>query len=152
LSCFTPWGKKKISAIVEEQAGWVKNHVGRLDYLDGHHHVHLYPGVFGVCRKVCTHYGIRFRLIYDKSFKSNFVLASRAKMFASKAEYFECLYLGERDLENEDHLLQKIGNSAGLPVAIHPATYNDFDENNVKDHFIEGRVEQFSLLKKVLKI
>lgn len=152
LSAFVPFLRKKLFSQVMSQAKWVQGHFGRLDYLDGHHHIHLYPGILGATQKISGQLHIPFRVILDKSFKSNFLLGLWAKINSNNKDYFECLYLSMSDLEDMQTLERKVRNSLGLPVAIHPATKNDFIENKVDDHFIEGRVYQFQRLKDVLKI
>jgi len=152
LRTILPSGRKRLFEKVSGQADWVRKQFGRLDYLDGHHHIHLYPGILGTTQKVASQFQVPFRIISDTSFRSNFALGEWAKLVSKKTAYFECLYLGLNDLSNDTKLKQKIENEKGLPVAIHPATQNDFAENKVDDHFIEGRVYQFLRLKEALKI
>lgn len=143
---------EKIASILEQQAQWVKNHVGQLDYLDGHHHIHLYPGILGASKKLCSDLGIPFRVVADKRFKSNFTLAMFAKSRSHQSEYFECLYLSKEEHEDKNLLREKLNKSKGQLIAIHPATREDFIENGVMDQYIAGRVCQFSQLKAILEI
>lgn len=152
LSCLWPPQRRRLFSELALQVGWVEHHCGRIDYLDGHHHIHLYPGIFGICRSVCNKKGIPYRVVRDCSFKTNFILSLWSKVAGRRNEYFECLYLVEKDLKCEAALLKKISKKRGNPIVIHPSSRDDFREVQVKDHYSAERVREFNLLKGALKI
>ncbi len=141
---------QKISIEINQQVDWVRKHIGRLDYLDGHHHIHLYPGVLKASQAVAAYNQIPLRVVTDSSFKSNYGLALWAKWALKKSDYFECLYLNQNDIETDRNLRAKALNTQELPVAVHPATRNDFAENKVADLLSADRVIQFEKIKSAL--
>lgn len=115
--------------------------------VDGHHHVHLIPGLSSAIQKFAAESGIqRFRLMVDRAH-----LPSRLQTWLSPSartdlKYEACYYLRPRDLKSSFKFSSKTG--LGHTLLVHPALYDDFAEAGMTDSLRAGRVIE---LQKILE-
>ncbi len=123
-------------------------------YLDGHHHIHLVPGILSVLAKNIKSIGIdTVRIPYDPGhWLSRFlvlnVLALSVRVRLKKYGFnsLPCFYPKEADFLDLGRLRTRLARHAHSEVIVHPARANDFLEQGVQDSYSEGRVREYRAL------
>ena len=128
-------------------------------YLDGHHHIHLTPGILESLTDLLATSDIReIRLPYDPrlwltgkwplnllSLRLKTVLSRKG--FSSRPFY----YPSTSDFMDQGFLRTKLSKTvAGTEVIIHPANSNDASVWEFPDSYVEGRVTEYRALKMLL--
>lgn len=149
-----------ISGELERQLGVLKSHGVRVEHLDGHHHVHIFPFVSSALREPLEKHGIdRVRLPYDKRlwqttrFPLNVLsLLARSKFLKSGFISYPFLYPSAKDFRSEPSLALKMSSLMDTELIVHPAHSDDFDEFGVDDPLRKERVREYEFLKAMFPI
>lgn len=126
-------------------------------YLDGHHHIHLTPGLLAAVADVLREQGIdEVRIPYDPALWTSRkaainVLALLARGAASRAglRYRRCLYPSMADFLDHGKLRAKIARRPEAEIIVHPATEDDFERYGVADSYAAGRATEYLALRMV---
>ncbi|MGZ7081317.1 MAG: ChbG/HpnK family deacetylase, partial [Thermoanaerobaculia bacterium] len=125
----------------------------RASYLDGHHHIHIVPGVTAAIADILAERGIRdVRLPYDPSLWFSRLapvnvlsLALRRTLDARGLRYRRCLYPLKRDFLDFARLRARI--APDVEVIVHPADEDDFAKYKVDDRYSADRVIEYRALR-----
>jgi predicted glycoside hydrolase/deacetylase ChbG (UPF0249 family) len=114
--------------------------------LDGHHHVHLVPGVYLAIKNLLPLRNIQFlRTMVDWHHIFTYLQTIYFKFFLydkfSHVELFPCGYLLNNNLKKIQRKIKKHKH-----LITHPAKYNDFNLIGIKDKLRAFRVEQYKFL------
>lgn len=120
-------------------------------YLDGHHHIHLFPGVFKAILPVLKTTKIKtIRTVLDLKNPSPkklvlFVLSKflKSRLLRAGFKTLPCYYPEISDITQKNFSFI----SVPTEVIIHPALEMDFEALKIKDSYQVGRVAEFSRLK-----
>jgi len=126
----------------------------KLDYLDGHHHIQITPGLFVEIQDLIKAEGISMvRLPYDPAlkFSGKLPLLIFSKLMESdvKAAGFRTMKVFYPQLIHfQDHglLRSKINENPEAEVIVHPAAQNDIDTLEFPDAYTDGRVREYHAL------
>ncbi len=143
-----------------EVSGEIEAQLGRLlalgfpvEGVNGHHHVHLLPGICGPLQTVMLRHGVKKLLMLDDSGHRPSYLQTRVFRLLGglKAgiEPVHCGYLLARDLTSQRDFFRKVENGK-LPLLVHPALWNDFAECGVTDPLREARVRELKSIVEYL--
>lgn len=119
----------------------------KVQYVDGHEHVHIFPGVLRAAAPVLAEFGItQMRLPYDRRlwFTRLFPLAlmsllNKKEMLRHRLHFRNFLYPQARDWKDPERLRKLIAASPHTEIVAHPAL-TDLQGDNL------GRREQFDRL------
>ncbi len=126
----------------------------RPDHLDGHHHVHLWPGVLGRVALLARAAGIRrIRVPADPSLwrtrKLPLLLLSvfaRARLLDLGFECAPCFYPQPWHFRSPGRFAADLERRPGHEVIVHPADDDDFGSRGVADSYRSGRVAEFQAI------
>lgn len=135
--------KSDLEDEINNQVDDLLNLAGRVDYLDGHIHRHLYPRVIPILSKISKIRNLKIRVIKDPSHIGSYILGAISDFYLNNNQVFYCNYLVPKDLKDERFIIQKLQDS--LPLVIHSTTDNSLLG------FDKFRYEQYVVLKRVLK-
>ena len=129
-----------------------------ITYLDGHHHIHLLPGLMNVLGPTLVEGGIttvRLPLDPQLAFVKRavvFWLAVMAKPSVDRLglRALPCRYPTLSQLRS-NHYVRRLLRNPNTEVIVHPARESDFSEHGIKDPYAAPRVEEFSALKGFLQ-
>jgi chitin disaccharide deacetylase len=126
----------------------------KITYLDGHHHVHVFPIISSAVAKVCREYGIQsVRVPFDPhSLQFSHWIIGRLARWAQpdferagiKALPF--LYPSLKEFENPAKLRQKLLAHPGYEVLVHPADEDDVSKLPIPDSYSAQRVTEYRAL------
>lgn len=117
--------------------------------VDGHHHIHLLPGICEAIAKTQKENKITdFRLMSDQHHLPSFIQSkiAKRKLCNLGLNLVSCGYLLKNDLSSKNVFYNKIAQFERLIV--HPAAFDDFEQSGVTDSL---RAERVSELKKILE-
>ncbi len=129
-----------------------------LVYMDGHHHIHLAPGMLDEVADILQGYGIRrVRIPYDPrlwlSAKAPLNLLSLLALRAVKRwglETAKTLYPQTSDLTPPQNLSRLLAQTPpGTEVIFHPAKTNDLHSLTFADPYTAGRVTEYEVLMRL---
>ena len=123
-------------------------------YFDGHHHVHLYPGMLRMLRSVIGSTGVRrTRLVLDGALLRSrkwllwlFSWLARREVHRQGLSYLPCYYPSERAFANTIGLARKLRFARPTEVITHPAQQGDLTILKFHDTYDADRVEEFQAL------
>lgn len=124
-------------------------------YLDGHHHIHLVPGIMDALSSEIRHENIRLvRCPFDPSlwltprFGLNIlsIFASR-RIKALGFDSLPCFYPQNGHFRDPGLLRTSLAKHHGYEIIVHPARRNDLTELNIADPYRDGRVTEYRALK-----
>lgn len=130
-----------------------------IQYLDGHHHIHLAPGMIttlsGVLQKERishTRLPLDYSLWKTKKFPLIFLsLLARREMKKAKLSFSPCSYPSLHSFNDHGHwrskLRSKSAKNNNLEIITHPAFQNDLKTIQYTDSYAESRVLEFRSLK-----
>jgi len=129
----------------------------QLDYLDGHHHIQITPGLFAELSDLIKAAGIStIRIPYDPGLKYSgklpLLIFSKMMEAKVKANGFRTLKVFYPQLIHfQDHglLRSKINENPDAEVIVHPAYQNDIDSLEYPDSYTDGRVREYHALKMI---
>jgi predicted glycoside hydrolase/deacetylase ChbG (UPF0249 family) len=124
-------------------------------YVDGHHHVHLVPGLLAAVADILRAEGIEeVRIPYDPALwlgrKAPInMLALLARRAASRLglRYRRCVYPSMRDFRDHGKLRAKIARRPEAEFIVHPAAEDDFERYRVADPYSGGRTIEYRALR-----
>jgi predicted glycoside hydrolase/deacetylase ChbG (UPF0249 family) len=126
----------------------------RPSYLDGHHHIHLVPGLIERLAPAIRAAGIRrVRLPYDRAlWLTKPALAALAWLARGRFgrlgfESRPCFYPQARHFLDQGALRARIGHQPEVEVITHPADRDDLGELGIPDPYTTGRVTEFQALR-----
>ncbi len=117
--------------------------------VNGHHHVHLLPGICGPLQTVMVERGIKKLLMLDDAGHTPSYLQTRIFQFLGGLkqgiEPVRCGYLLSRNLRTQEDFFRKV-QSGTLPLLVHPALWNDFAECGMTDPLRDARVHELKTI------
>jgi predicted glycoside hydrolase/deacetylase ChbG (UPF0249 family) len=139
---------------LERQLGELEAAGVRARYLDGHHHVHLVPGVLRALGPVLAAHGIlRVRLPWDPrlALSARFPLAllalgARGELRRQHLEYTAFVYPSTRLFADQGRLQRVLARNPEAEVIVHPADDDDHLLYEQPDSYTEGRVLEYRAL------
>ena len=146
--------KAKIKKEFERQFSALRSAVPKIEHVDGHQHLHLFPGVWETISPLMkergikkTRYAYEFPLWFSSKAVLN-ILSLRLKNEITKN--FETLpfaYPSEKVFSSTTNLQGYLKRKKGCEVLVHPAAKMDFEELNIQDGLRERRLLEFHALK-----
>lgn len=112
--------------------------------VDGHHHVHLLPGIAQAVARAQLSRGIsEYRVMIDPKHRPSYFQSLMAKAFVNRSgvTLTSCGYALPETLATQENLEKKLQQYERL--IIHPAAYDDFDKSGVKDKLKQERIAEF---------
>ncbi|MGK5081777.1 ChbG/HpnK family deacetylase [Bdellovibrionota bacterium FG-1] len=123
-------------------------------YLDGHHHIHLIPGLLAALASQIQQAGVQqVRLPLDRGLwfsKPALILLSYwAKPVIKRHHWLPlpCFYPQMRDFHDPGFLRARMGRNPAAEVIVHPALTDDLPEFQIPDSYTSGRVTEFRALR-----
>jgi len=143
-------GKKRFSlpfskSKMESQYDSLLLKTQRVNYIDGHHHVHLWPGIASKAIELAQEKDIKFRVLNDSDHFGSFLLSKYFKYFLKKPEhFFYCHYLTAGNLGNKRDFRKKMVSCKISPLMIHIAENKNLTPDYVdpNDSIYKMRLEQ----------
>jgi predicted glycoside hydrolase/deacetylase ChbG (UPF0249 family) len=125
-----------------------------LQYIDGHHHIHVFPGISKVVADVCVEVGIReVRVPLDKSsmrFSHFFIGAltrlSRPHFKQASLTYLPFFYPPLNSFKNPLRLRRELLKRQGYEVLVHPSDSDDVANLPTPDAYSAQRVIEYRAL------
>jgi len=140
----------------------LRNQLDRLDaagvrasYLDGHHHIHIVPGLIAAVADILAERGIReVRLPYDPSLWFSRLapinllsLIARRSFDQQGLRYRRVVYPQRKDFRDPARLRMRISRDPEAEVIVHPAFEDDFARYGVDDSYSAERMTEFRALR-----
>jgi predicted glycoside hydrolase/deacetylase ChbG (UPF0249 family) len=127
----------------------------KLSYFDGHHHIHLTPGLLDGIADILKEKKIhQVRLPYDPALwlspQMPIVLLScllRGKLKQHSFQYLPCLYPRQATFRDQGKLRAQIGKKFKSEIIVHPAEIDDLHQLEFPDSYTSGRVIEFEALR-----
>jgi predicted glycoside hydrolase/deacetylase ChbG (UPF0249 family) len=127
------------------------------DFIDGHHHAHLIPGVLEATSDILNARGIRrVRLPYDRGLwlsprMALNLLAMRARPLFKKNhwEYLNFFYPSAQLLQDQGKFRARLSRLGISEVIVHPAAFADWSQFEQKDPYLDGRIDEFKALRQL---
>lgn len=124
-------------------------------YFDGHHHIHIVPGLLNEIGDLVKDAGIEtVRLPYDPDLKFSgrapLLIFSKMTQGAMRKYHFKAMTVFYPKLIHfQDHglLRAKINQNPTAEVIVHPAIRNDIGELKFPDSYTDGRVREYHALQ-----
>lgn len=125
-----------------------------IEYLDGHHHIHIVPGIMAAIAPVLQQFGIKkVRLPYDPShwLGRKAPLAFFAWMSGFQLKKFNltsrpCIYPATSRFFDPGKLYAQLGRNPQAEVIVHPAQVNDLASLEFPDSYTAERVIEYRAL------
>ena len=138
LPTFSRLSGKGVAAELDRQIDFFRASGLRLDSLNGHRHVHLFPAV--ARRVVAT--GLPLRRMFDTSHWPSFAMGCwTANRY--RAPWESSGYLRGGDLKSREAFFAKVFAPQFSQVICHPAVRDDFNEVQMVDPLRLARVEEY---------
>lgn len=113
--------------------------------VNGHHHVHLLPRIGGLLQEIMTQHGAKkLLMLEDADHRPSFYQTRIFRLLGglhSGVEPVKCRYLRPADLQSATHFFRKL-EGGSLPLLVHPALWNDFDDAGMTDSLRQERVDE----------
>jgi predicted glycoside hydrolase/deacetylase ChbG (UPF0249 family) len=124
-------------------------------YLDGHHHIHLTPGLLRAIAPVLRDEQIReVRIPYDpalwrgrKAVLNVLALLSRPAAFRFGFRQRSCFYPQAADFADPGRFRARLADEPEAEVIVHPAVADDFARYGVDDPYSAGRRDEYDALR-----
>lgn len=147
--------RRQIQEELRAQLQVFSDHGVTILYFDGHHHIHLIPGLIESLAPILKEARIHtVRLPYDPALKftTKFPLLVLSMLARTSVERngFKSLRVFYPQREHFlDHGLMRarINRNPSAEVIVHPASHNDIDGLEFPDSYTEGRVDEFKALQ-----
>jgi predicted glycoside hydrolase/deacetylase ChbG (UPF0249 family) len=154
-------GGRELARLQEEARSELRAQLGvlraagvRPTHLDGHHHIHLVPGMLDALAPVIREAGIRqVRLPADPALlwrKPALWLLTRLAARDFRRLGFEslpCFYPQARHFGDQGRLRLELGRNPQAEVIVHPASENDLPRLSIPDSYTTGRVTEYRALR-----
>lgn len=146
---------KEVNLLVREQLVTLKAHAIYPKFLDGHHHIHLVPGIMESTLPVLREIGIfQVRVPWDPArllsrVSPAVILALRARLKWRNwgLTFLPCVYPAARDFRDEHVLRRIVARTGGYEMVVHPAARGDMPELGISDHYVGNRVREYQVLR-----
>jgi predicted glycoside hydrolase/deacetylase ChbG (UPF0249 family) len=123
-------------------------------YLDGHHHIHLAPGIIDALAQPLQDAGIRIvRLPYDASLwvtrlavLNILSLLAKSRLKKYRFESLACFYPRAAHFSDLGRFRRDLARNHGAEVIVHPARSTDFLQLGIQDTYTDGRVREYRAL------
>ena len=146
---------EEVRLALREQLAALKARAVRPGYLDGHHHIHLVPGIMEAMLPVLREAGIAqvrvpwvpSRILSRVSPVVLLALRARLRWRRWGLTSLPCLYPGAGDYREESRLRRIAERAEGYEVVVHPAARDDVRELNIADHYVGDRVREYQALR-----
>ncbi len=127
----------------------------RISYLDGHHHIHLLPGLIDAMAPVLKSRGIRqVRLPYDPALWLTprlplvvLSLAAKRALDRHGFEYRDFFYPQPFHFRDPGQIRARIARNPALEIIVHPADSDDVSRLEIPDPYSSGRVMEYQSLR-----
>jgi predicted glycoside hydrolase/deacetylase ChbG (UPF0249 family) len=147
--------EEEVNLLLREQLTKLKNEAICPSYLDGHHHIHLLPGIMESILPVLREAGItQVRVPSDSArlfsrVSPVVILAWRARFKWPKwgVVFLPCVYPAARDYRDATFLRRIVKKRGGYEMVVHPAARDDVPELKIPDHYIGSRVKEYEVLR-----
>jgi len=126
-----------------------------IQYVDGHHHIHLVPGlldaIFPALQSAHLQ-TVRIPLDYSLLITPQapiacLALLARRTARKNRLQWLPCIYPNIRLFKDQGLLRAKLARSPHAEVIVHPAQTNNFQQYHIADSYTEGRVTEYLALK-----
>lgn len=126
----------------------------KIDSVNGHHHVHLLPGVYPVLKELLQYNKIqKLRIMVDPDHPMSFLQSHCFKRFlwdhGDGFQLEECRYLVRKNLRDQKSFQRKLTLPGG-PLLVHPALFDDFAETAMSDNLQADRITEFESIVRYL--
>jgi len=146
---------ESVKAELQSQLERVSRAGVKLSYLDGHHHIHLIPGLFPHLASTIRAHGIRqVRLPYDRSLwlsgKASLNLLSllaRRHFVREGFESLPCFYPQMKSFYDQGLFRTQLTRHLRTEVIVHPAEFDDVGTLEFPDTYTTERVTEFQALR-----
>ena len=147
--------RERVARELESQLRFLESAGVRPSYFDGHHHIHLVPGLIDAVAPILKAHGIRqIRLPYDPALWTTRhaplnVLSwlARGPVRRHGFQSLPCFYPRQEHFQDPGRLRADLSRFKDSEVIVHPALFDDFDQLEFKDPYHAGRVTEFHALK-----
>ena len=145
---------QEVSLLVREQLSILESYAICPKYLDGHHHIHLVPGMMKSLLPILREVGVnQVRVPWDPArllsrINPVIILALWARLQWKRwgLTFLPCVYPSARDFEKEDRLRRIVARKGGYEMIVHPAARDDVSELRIPDDYIGDRVREYRVL------
>ena len=146
--------RREADVLLQEQLAVLHDNGIAPVYLDGHHHIHLVPGVMEALVVRLREQGIsRVRVPYDPARLCSrvapvVVLAGRARWRWPHLglTFLRCVYPAAADYQDASRLARIVARSGGCELVVHPALRDDETAAGIPDHYPGDRVLEYRVL------
>jgi predicted glycoside hydrolase/deacetylase ChbG (UPF0249 family) len=146
---------REVILLVREQLSVLESFAITPKYLDGHHHIHLVPGIMKSILPVLREVGITqvrvpwdpTRLLSRMSPVMILALGARLKWKKWGLMFLPCVYPSPANYWNEHRLLRIVARKGGYEIIVHPAARDDVSELRVPNDYIGDRVREYLTLR-----
>ena len=126
-----------------------------IQYLDGHHHIHLVPGLISTLADLIHQAGIKqVRLPYDPalwwSSQAPIALLSllaKRQLDKNNFQYKKCIYPAQSYFLDQGKLRALLSKNPHAEVIVHPAAIDDMATLRFPDSYSSGRVIEYQALQ-----
>jgi len=145
---------QEVILLVREQLSILESHAICPRYLDGHHHIHLVPGLMKSILPILREVGLtQVRVPWDPArllsrINPVMILALWARLRWKRwgLTFLPCVYPSARDYEREDRFHRIVAQKGGYEMIVHPAAFDDILELRIPDDYIGDRVREYRVL------
>jgi predicted glycoside hydrolase/deacetylase ChbG (UPF0249 family) len=145
----------EVSLLLREQLSVLESYAISPKYLDGHHHIHLIPGIMKSILPILREVGMtQVRIPWDPArllsrIHPVIILALWARLKWKKwgLMFLPCVYPSTVDYSNEHRLRHIVARKEGYEMVVHPAARNDISELRIPDYYVGDRVREYLALR-----
>jgi predicted glycoside hydrolase/deacetylase ChbG (UPF0249 family) len=146
---------REVILLVREQLSVLESYAITPKYLDGHHHIHLVPGIMKSILPVLREVGVTqvrvpwdpARLLSRMSPVMILALGARLKWKKWGLMFLPCVYPSPANYRSERRLLRIVARTGGYELIVHPATRDDISELRIPDDYSGDRVREYLTLR-----
>jgi len=146
---------QEVILLLREQLSILESYGICPKYFDGHHHIHLVPGIMKSILPILREVGItQVRVPWDParllSRISPVIILALWVRLRWKKWGLTCLpfvYPSTVDYSNEDRLGRIVARKKGYEMVVHPAARNDISELRIPDYYVGDRVREYLALR-----
>ncbi len=148
------WVRSEFSRQLEKLFGLIPT----VSHIDGHHHVHIYPGIVEQIVPLAKARGVLdMRLPADPALWKTpkvllliFSLWAKFQFDRNGIKYKPCFYPQSKDFESGNRLYRALANKQGYEIILHPADEDDLKANACEDSYTYQRVTEFKAFGNIL--
>jgi predicted glycoside hydrolase/deacetylase ChbG (UPF0249 family) len=145
---------QEVILLLREQLSILESYTVFPKYLDGHHHIHLIPGMMKSILPILREVGMTqvrvpwdpMRLLSRVSPIILLALWARLKWKKWGLTFLPCVYPSKLDYSNVNRLHRIVAQKEGYEMVVHPAARDDVSELRIPDDYIGDRVCEYQVL------